>query len=86
MSLADTAAQNGIMGKKAYLRHEKALWKLGLKPIPLKSDIAPIGIGGTSKAILKCAMPVGMGEVNGVIAFTVLEGDVLTLILHFHLT
>ena len=60
MSLADTAAQHGVMGKSAFLAHEAVLWnKYRLRPIKAKNEVHPVGIGGASKVLTRCAIPVG---------------------------
>ena len=76
MSLADTAAQHGVMGKKAFKSHEAVLWnKYRLRPIKAKNEIHPVGIGGASTVLARCAVPVGIGRVNGLVMFTVLDDD-----------
>ena len=76
MSLADTAAQHGVMGKSAFLAHEAVLWnKHRLRPIKAKNEIHPVGIGGASTVLTRCALPVGIGKVNGLVMFTVLDDD-----------
>jgi hypothetical protein len=74
MSIADTPAQNGVMGLKAFLAHEKILFhQFGLKVVRALSDVNPVGIGGSTKVLGRFCSPVGIGNINGMILYTVVD-------------
>ena len=77
ISLADTAAQHEVMGKSAFRSHEAILWnRFKLKPINARNQVNPVGIGGASKVLTRCAIPaVGIAHVNGLIMHSVLDHD-----------
>ena len=64
-SLADTAAQSGIIDVRPFRKAEEALFhKFGLKPRVISGDNQAVGIGGRAKVLGKVEMPSGMGGVN----------------------
>ena len=66
-SLADTAAQSGVIDVRPFRKAEGALFhKFGLKPRVIPGDNQAVGIGGKAKVLGKVAMPSGMGGVNGI--------------------
>ena len=67
-SLADTAAQSGIIDVRIALFH-----KFGLKPRVIPGDNQAVGIGGKAKVLGKVEMPSGMGGVNGIVKYTVVD-------------
>ena len=73
-SLADTAAQSGIIDVCPFRKAEEALFhKFGLKPRVIPGDNQAVGIGGRAKVLGKVEMPSGMGGVNGVVKKTVVD-------------
>ena len=70
-SLADTAAQSGVIDIRPFRRAEKALFhKFGRKPRAIPGDNQVVGIGGNAKMLGKVEMPSGMGGVNGTVKYT----------------
>ena len=64
-SLADTAAQSGVIDIRPFRKAEEALFhKFGLKPRVILGDNQAVGIGGKAKALGKVEMPSGMGGVT----------------------
>ena len=73
-SLADTAAQSGIIDVRPSRKAEEALFhKFGLKPRVIPGDNQAVGIGGRAKVLGKVEMPSGMGGVNGIVKYTVVD-------------
>ena len=73
-SLADTAAQSGIIDVRPFRKAEEALFhKFGLKPRVIPGDNQAVGIGGRAKVLGKVEMPSGMGGVNGIVKYTVVD-------------
>ena len=73
-SLADTAAQSGIIDVRPFRKAEEALFhKFGLKPHVVPGDNQAVGIGGKAKVLGKIEMPSGMGGVNGKVKYTVVD-------------
>ena len=73
-SLADTAAQSGIIDVRRFRKAEEALFhKFGLKPHVIPGDNQAVGIGGRAKVLGKVEMPSGMGGVNGIVKYTVVD-------------
>ena len=73
-SLADTAAQSGIIDVRLFRKAEEALFhKFGLKPRVIPGDNQAVGIGGRAKVLGKVEMPSGMGGVNGIVKYTVVD-------------
>ena len=73
-SLADTAAQSGIIDLRPFRKAEEALFhKFGLKPRVIPGDNQAVGIGGRAKVLGKVEMPSGMGGVNGIVKYTVVD-------------
>ena len=73
-SLADTAAQSGIIDIRPFRKAEEALFhKFGLKPRVIPGDNQAVGIGGRAKVLGKVEMPSGMGGVNGIVKYTVVD-------------
>ena len=69
-SLADTAAQSGVIDIRPFRKAEEALFhKFGLKPRVIPGDNQAVGIGGIAKGVGKVEM--GMGGVNGTVKYTV---------------
>ena len=65
-SLADTAAQSGIIDLRLIRKAEEALfYKFGLKPRVTHSNNQAVGIGSKAKVLGTVEMPSGMGDVNG---------------------
>ena len=75
-SLADTAAQSGIIDLRPFREAEEALfYKFGLKPRVINGNNQAVGIGGKAKVLGKVEMPSGMGGVNGILKYTVVESS-----------
>ena len=74
-SLADTAAQNGVIGIKAFRNHERRLFEFGLVPKYLTTSATATGIGGKAEVLDKASVPVGIGGNNGALEFTILSDD-----------
>ena len=73
-SLADSAAQSGIINVRPFRKAEEALFhKFGLKPRVIPGDNQAVGIGGRAKVLGKVEMPSGMGGVNGKVKKTVVD-------------
>ena len=73
-SLADTAAQSGIIDIRQFRKAEEALfYKFGLKPRVINGNIQAVGIGGKAKVLGKVEMPSGMGGINGAVKYTVVD-------------
>ena len=73
-SLADTAAQSGTIDLRPFRKAEEALfYKFGLKPCVINGNNQAVGIGGKGKVLGKVEMPSGMGGVNGVVKYTVVD-------------
>ena len=73
-SLADTAAQSGIIDVRPFRKAEEALFhKFGLKPRVISGDNQAVGIGGRAKVLGKVEMPSGMGGVNGIVKYTLVD-------------
>ena len=73
-SLADTAAQSGIIDVRLFRKAEEVLFhKFGLKPRVIPGDNQAVGIGGRAKVLGKVEMPSGMGGVNGIVKYTVVD-------------
>ena len=73
-SLADTAAQSGIIDLRQFRKAEEALFnKFGLKPRVIHSNNQAVGIGCKANVLGKVEMPSGMGGVNGVVRYTVVD-------------
>ena len=73
-SLADTAAQSGIIDVRPFRKAEEALFhKFCLKPRVIPGDNQAVGIGGRAKVLGKVEMPSGMGGVNGIVKYTVVD-------------
>ena len=67
-SLADTAAQSGIIDVRPFRKAEEALfYKSGLKPCVINGNNQAVGIGGKAKVLGKVEMPSGLGGVNGAV-------------------
>ena len=67
-SLADTAAQSGVIDIRPFRKAEEALFhKFGLKPRVIPGDNQAVGIGGKAEVLGKVEMPSGMGGVNGIV-------------------
>ena len=76
-SLADTAAQNGVVGLPEFRKLEKVLWnQFGLKCVLLPSNkTSAVGIGGKAKTLGRVATPVGIAGTNGVMEWTVVDDN-----------
>ena len=73
-SLADTAAQSGVIDVRPFRKAEEAPFhKFGLKPRVIPGDNLAVGIGGKAKVLGKVEMPSGMGGVNGTVEYTVAD-------------
>ena len=73
-SLADTAAQSGIIDVRPFRKAEEALFhKFGLKPRVIPGKDQAVCIGGRAKVLGKVEMPSGMGGVNGIVKYTVVD-------------
>ena len=73
-SLADTAAQSGIIDVRPFRKAEEAPFhKFGLKPRVIPVDNQAVGTGGRAKVLGKVEMPSGMGGVNGIVKYTVVD-------------
>ena len=58
-SLADTAAQSGVIDIRPFRKAEEALFhKFGLKPRVIPGDNQAVGIGGKAKVLGKVETPV----------------------------
>ena len=66
-SLADTAAQSGVIDIRRFGRPKKlSSTSLDSKLRVIPGDNQAVGIGGRAKVLGKVEMPSGMGGVNGV--------------------
>ena len=75
-SLADTAAQRGVIGIRAFRAFEKLLFeRFGLRPRLLTYILPAAGVGGTGKALRTVEWPLGLPGYNGVIQMTVLDNE-----------
>ena len=75
-SLADTAAQRGVIGTKAFRALEKLLFQeFGLRPRLLSFTLPAAGIGGTGQALGTVEWPLGLPGNNGLIQMTVLDNE-----------
>ena len=73
-SLADTAAQSGIIDVRPFRKAEEALFhKFGLKPRVIPGDNQAVGIGGRAKVLGKVEMPSGIRGINGIVKYTVVD-------------
>ena len=73
-SLADTVAQSGVIDIRPFRKAEEALfYKFGLKPRVIPGDNQAVGIGGKAKVLGEVEMPSGMGGVNGIVKYTVID-------------
>ena len=73
-SLADTDAQSGVMDIRPFRKAEEALFhKFGLKPRVIPGDNQAVGLGGNAMVLGKVEMPSGMGGVNGIVKYTVVD-------------
>ena len=73
-SLADTAAQSGIIDLRSFRKAQEALLcKFGLMPRVIHSNNQAVGIGRKAKVLGKVEMPSGMGGVSGVVRYTVVD-------------
>ena len=73
-SLADTAAQSGIIDVRPFRKAEEALFhKFGLKPRVIPGDNQAVDIGCKAKVLGKVEMPSSMGGVNGIVKYTVVD-------------
>ena len=73
-SLADTAAQSGIIDVRPFRKAEEPLFhKFGLQPRVIPGDNQAVGIGGRAKVLGKVETPSGMGGVNGKVKKTVVD-------------
>ena len=73
-SLADTAAQSGVIDVRPFRKAEEALFhKFGLKPRVIPGDNQAESIGGKAKVLRKVEMPSGMGGVNGKVKYTFVD-------------
>ena len=72
-SLAGTAAQSGVIDVRPFRMAEEALFhRFGLKPV-IPGDNQAGSIGGKAKVLGKVEMPSGMGGVNGIVKYTVVD-------------
>ena len=73
-SLADTAAQNGVVGIKAFREHEKLLYdQHGLRPTVSSTPGTAVGVGGRAKVLGRVRVPCGIGGVNGLVEWTIID-------------
>ena len=74
-ALVDTAAEDGVIGKKSLDRLTFALEKFGLRPFPVANAVAVqcSGIGGKSTVLGQVDVPVGLAGINGLLRLTVLD-------------
>ena len=73
-SLADEAAQSGVIDIRPFRKAEEALFhKFGLKPRVIPRYNHAVGIGGKAKVLGKVEMRSGMGRVNGIVKCTVVD-------------
>ena len=68
-SLADTPAQSGVIDIRPFREVEEALFH----KFVITGDNQAAGIGGKAKVLGKVEVPSGMGGVNGIMKYTVLE-------------
>ena len=75
-SLADTAAQRGVIGIKAFRALEKLLHKkFGLRPRLLNVTLQADGVGGSGKCLGTVEWPLGLPGYNGVMQMTVIDNE-----------
>ena len=75
-SLVDTAAQSATVGAKAFRKHEELLWtKYGLRCKLKMEPTRATGVGGKAQVLSKVTIPVGMGQTNGTLDYTVIGND-----------
>eukprot|EP00969_Alexandrium_andersonii_P328926 14534267-Alexandrium_andersonii.AAC.1 len=65
MSLADTAAQKGVVGLWSFRQPEAKPRKLGLKPVVTDHAATAAGVGGKARGLAKVSVPTGIAGVGG---------------------
>ena len=69
-----TLLHSGIIDVRHFRKAEEALFHMfGLKPRVIPGDNQAVGIGGRAKVLGKVEMPSGMGGVNGIVKYTVVD-------------
>ena len=61
------------MVESFFLQDNELDSKFGLKPRVIPGDNQAVGIGGKAKVLGKVEMPSGMGGVNGIVKYTVVD-------------
>ena len=73
-SLADTAAQSGVIDIRPFRKPKRlSSTSLDSKPRVILGDNQAVGIGGKAKVLGKVEMLSGMGGVNGIVKYTVVD-------------
>ncbi|CAJ1429454.1 unnamed protein product [Effrenium voratum] len=78
--VVDTAAQGGLIGKRALENLQGELKRHGLKVNPLQKTGKARGIGGQASVCGMAEVPLGIAGINGVLEVTVVEESVPLLI------
>ena len=78
--VVDTAAEGGLIGSMALRRLESELHELGLCCQWTPKTSSAKGVGGQANVIGVILIPIGIGNINGVLEATVVEGDVPLLL------
>ena len=66
--------KSGIIDVRPFRKAEEALFhKFGLRPRVIPGDNHAVGIGSRAKVLGKVEMPSGMGGVNGILKYTVVD-------------
>ena len=76
-SVADTAAQNAVIGEKQFRKFERNLYdQFGLSCLLIPdTKSSAIGIGGKAKCLGLVLAPVGIARTSGTITWTVVDDD-----------
>ena len=73
-SLADTAAESGVIDIRPFRKAEEALLHLfGLKPRVIPGDNQAVGIGGKAKVLGKVECPPVLEALNSIVKFSVVD-------------
>ncbi|CAE7401007.1 unnamed protein product [Symbiodinium sp. CCMP2456] len=77
-ALVDTAAEDAVVGDRAFEAMRAELATLGLQPVWVETFSSPVpcaGIGGTAKTIGQADVPTCLAGMLGVLRFTILADD-----------
>ena len=74
--IVDTAAEGGLIGSEALGRLTRELARHGLKPKWTNKKASAKGVGGTAQSLGVVLIPIGLGQIHGILEATVVQGDV----------